>query len=664
MIQANLGPSAVAGQALEIIVGSTDADPGVRAIAVRKLFETLSKSDPDPTEKVSPEICPRKPPLTPQQSEIQAALLARLLDPSIPVLTALYANPSVTLTFLGDTYLGLITTLLNSATTSPSRHLVLTHLTFLIQHFIPAHPDLATKAITECLWPFLIFSKPRQKTVAAVWDLLEQETCSTEISTHDLLGGCLDAIRWEEGKVSTTSEENSSNANVDQMARVDLALANKLAENMLSSDAYASHFDVLLGKLGDTNSFSRSFGYLVMRALLGRLSGEHQVNAARRVLEAMELQSLEGMDEFKRGSENLQLVSRVLLFVVNRQFLSGYQFLQDLSLGTSLVLKPSSKTTLNRLKMAILAMIPTISRPVGVGIDWLGGAPQVMAFPPVSMPWFILKITQVNTTDTRGIQYVCLMRSIYRLANSSTSLPSISAHLLRAQFISLKDDSLAFLAGIWVSSLPPLSIKMDEDDDKYVYHQAALRHAAAFLVAHQSTQNWIDFQTILPLIVLALGSMNQGVRAAAMECIFILNRLGEAEKPVAIYGFDTIYGDNSGQPFPLFQLMGPSVDTGLILGEVQYLEWADLRKYVAAIVEHRHHLVTDATHIKAFHQQSLVRQKSDSKKDAAYVPPFLCASEMYELTSWQVQTQNHMLPAISRQWMPIACSQARAAPLT
>lgn len=98
------------------------------------------------------------------QAETQTALLARLQDPSISVLTALYSDPSIKLAFLDESYLDTITDLLNSATASPSRHLVLTHLTFVTQHFIPAHPGLATKAITECMWPFLVYNKLRQKT--------------------------------------------------------------------------------------------------------------------------------------------------------------------------------------------------------------------------------------------------------------------------------------------------------------------------------------------------------------------------------------------------------------------------------------------------------------------------------------------------------------------
>jgi U3 small nucleolar RNA-associated protein 10 len=92
-----------------------------------------------------------------------------------------------------------------------------------------------------------MFSKPRHKTTAAVWEVLESEVCSEEITKHELLGGCLDAVRWEEGKDKppTDGEEDEAanrHSNVDTMARVDLALANRIAGNILASSNLWSWF--------------------------------------------------------------------------------------------------------------------------------------------------------------------------------------------------------------------------------------------------------------------------------------------------------------------------------------------------------------------------------------------------------------------------------------
>lgn len=186
--------------------------------------------------------------------------------------------------------------------------------------------------------------------------------------------------------------------------------------------------------------------------------------------------------------------------------------------------KPGGKTTLNRLKVAILTLIPTIPRPANSGIDWLNEGPQ-------------------TDEDTRGTQYVTLMATMYALANAASTLPLMSAYLLRALFISLKEDALIFLAGVWSSPSKDLSTEM-----RTQIQLAALSHASAFLIAYEDAQGSIDFQTILPLILTTLESTSQLVRAAAIQCLSVLGRLSQAGKPKAVYAFDTVYGVHSGEP--------------------------------------------------------------------------------------------------------------------
>jgi len=186
--------------------------------------------------------------------------------------------------------------------------------------------------------------------------------------------------------------------------------------------------------------------------------------------------------------------------------------------------KPGSKTTLNRLKVAVLTLIPTIPRPANSRIDWLN------------------RVTQLDG-DTRGTQYVTLMTTVYALANAASTLPLLSAYLLRALFISLKDDALVFLAGVWSSHASE-----DPNAEMRIQVQlAALTHASAFLIAHEAAQGSIDFQTIVPLVLAVLESPAQPVRAAAVRCLSVLGRLSQAVKPKAVYALDTVYGPHSGE---------------------------------------------------------------------------------------------------------------------
>lgn len=76
---------------------------------------------------------------------------------------------------------------------------------------------------------------------------------------------------------------------------------------MLSENP-SDYTDFVLGVLKDANHNARVLGYLVMRALLGRLSGQHQLIAAQRAIQAMAIETLSGMEDFMRGSGNLQSV--------------------------------------------------------------------------------------------------------------------------------------------------------------------------------------------------------------------------------------------------------------------------------------------------------------------------------------------------------------------
>lgn len=150
----------------------------------------------------------------------------------------------------------------------------------------------------------------------------------------------------------------------------------------------------------------------------------------------------------------------------------------------------------------------------------------------------LLTIIQASS-DKRGPRYVGLMRTIYRLANMSTSAPRLTMNLLQTLFINLKDDALAFLAGIWINCTPK-----NNNDDLLV--TVALRHAVAFLEAHIAEDGGMDFQTIFPAFLVALQSESVDIRQAALACISCLRRLADRQF-TAVYRFDTIYGQSESE---------------------------------------------------------------------------------------------------------------------
>ena len=117
--------------------------------------------------------------------------------------------------------------------------------------------------------------------------------------------------------------------------------------------------------------------------------------------------------------------------------------------------------------------------------------------------------------DMQGRRYVELMRTVYHVASSSSSSPVISTALHQALFMNLKDDALAFLAGIWAGA-----DGRARDDEQ---------PASAFLQAHIDENDGVDFQTILPMLLVALSSPSGLVRQAAVKCMTQLQVLSERQ---------------------------------------------------------------------------------------------------------------------------------------
>jgi hypothetical protein len=128
------------------------------------------------------------------------------------------------------------------------------------------------------------------------------------------------------------------------------------------------------------------------------------------------------------------------------------------------------------------------------------------------------------------------MRSMYKLSNSFSSLSALPASLLSTQFIHLADNSLSFLVGVWLSAEGDAPLR-----------RIALSHAVAFILAHKATEQVIDFQTVLPALLVALGDPDRVVRHQASECVHLLAQLSKAKQASGVYAFDTIYGESTSE---------------------------------------------------------------------------------------------------------------------
>lgn len=133
--------------------------------------------------------------------------------------------------------------------------------------------------------------------------------------------------------------------------------------------------------------------------------------------------------------------------------------------------------------------------------------------------------------------YARFANKVYAIANSTFVHPSLATKLLRSLLTQLGSDALLFFASLW--SAPA-------DATTPYLKVAALKHAAAFLRAHNSTEDKLDFQLLLPALLLAVQDDSKQVRAAALD---VLTIIGQVKETNDVYALETVYGDRSGRPY-------------------------------------------------------------------------------------------------------------------
>ncbi|KAF6741372.1 hypothetical protein DFP72DRAFT_995311 [Ephemerocybe angulata] len=500
----------------DLIVSSTHADSNVRAIAVKKL------------------------------QSVQSALLGRVHDSSIEVLEALYESPINLALAIRSAPLEYIEALASSVAAPGSKPKRAT-----------LEPSNQEAVVERLLLPFLMFSKPRQHTAELVWQAVGGIVKAS--MSMELLKGCAEIVK----------KEKDGERTVATMVATNLELAAKVADNTLRSDRFEAHLVTLVGTLQAENPHSRAFGFLVMRSLLERMSGAHQVEVANKVLDTLDLEQLPSLDDLA-ADESLE------------------DAVKPETIGKAVVVKPSSKTTLAWLQVGVIAAIAKVPQPLNKTIDWFKD--------------------QDTMSRDAGDLYVSAARKLYGVLNNSGTVPSLALGLLQILFASLKSDVLSFLAGIWTSDVTELQR----------LQTLALLQATAFLEAHVQEADGIDFQTILPALLVALHGSNAQSRLAALECLKRLQIVSQG-KLTQVYKFDLIYGQNS--------------------EDLQYLDQGDLQRYLEALLSHSDHFENDGAYLPAFHGQHLTKAPGDKKKDSEYRKRVLCylLSHVNALSSTNMQ---------------------------
>ncbi|KAF9021672.1 hypothetical protein BDZ89DRAFT_1137818 [Hymenopellis radicata] len=291
----------------------------------------------------------------------------------------------------------------------------------------------------------------------------------------------------------------------------------------------------------------RLLACIIARALLRRLTGSHQVNTALKIVQALDLDQLAESED------------------------SAGNHIDDAKLGRTVAAKPNSKNTLYWAQVSIMTIAAEVPPPEGVVVNWLS------------------QRSEPDISDDRDFRYVSLMRTIYRTATSSSV--AIMMNTFSVLFATIQDDALAFFVGIWLTSVDHAQEKL------------ALGHCVALLKAFKASETPVDFQTVLPSLLVALQSSELKHREYALLCLALMAE-GTQRKYERVYAFDAIYGSSAAQ--------------------LLYLSQDDLTKYLTALVAHREHFIHDPGYVVVFHQDYLSASKTDKRKVADHKHNVMC----------------------------------------
>jgi U3 small nucleolar RNA-associated protein 10 len=313
--------------------------------------------------------------------------------------------------------------------------------------------------------------------------------------------------------------------------------------NVVASKSIEGLVTFLVAQAASADVHGRLLAVLVLGEVIKAASGDAQLAAA--------LQALDFLAASKESLVGAELLIETLL--------------------ETIVLKPSAAKTSQRAKLALLLALQAVDVPRVSEVVWL----EQHATSPAAR-WATATYAMVNSAD----------------------IPlEASGPLLRNLFKSLRDDTLLFLASVWTAPVDGSALVTGK------LQAIALRHAEAFIQAHSQGTGSVDFQTVVPALLVALRSREKSVREGTIACLRLISA-GIKDKAGVPYALDSVYGAAS--------------------ESVQLLKGQDVKRYLDTLLSDSASLVLDPAHIVSVHQDQMTIARGEAKKDVNYKRGVLC----------------------------------------
>ncbi|WVQ95966.1 hypothetical protein IAU59_003065 [Kwoniella sp. CBS 9459] len=365
----------------------------------------------------------------------------------------------------------------------------------------------------------------------------------TNTEALKILGGGMQNVEYLSKIVPEIAKTRSENSK-GSAQKSNLLISTALAEAIGASSHFDEDISYLINRSDSSHASARLLANLVLAQLITSLASEKQVLVASRVLQ--HLKSNQGAMSLRDIDHAEEPFSPLYLDAIYR--------------------KTNEARTSQMSVVSLLAAMTKVVKSTDDHTTWLSGDDIIR-----------------ETT----ISYRVFAQDVYSWSNSGILPASLAQALLRSLLAQLGEEALLFLASTWTSEAPlPL-------------RAASLRHAKAFVSAYSDveTEQGIDFQIMIPAILVALRDSEKSVRSAAVDVLRAM--AANAQSSENIYALDTIYG--------------PRSDT------VQLLKPSDRRKYIQALLDSADEMIIDASRVRAVHVAALGPQHgARNRKDSSH----------------------------------------------
>ncbi|SCV73190.1 BQ2448_7115 [Microbotryum intermedium] len=547
LVNAVLSGGQIVGDDLEsssVFLAASDPDVAVRVKALNEVLlsaDSLAVSNPSFVHDT----------LVARLSESDAAVISAVLSPSALSILNKYVGGVEQLQALKASL----------SVSSPKLASLKLVFPYLANAFVVQFPALADRVVQEVFWSRLLSAKADHAQRIVAWVALKDSKLETSSSWLKGVGASLDTNLDPGSDEFSAGAIHANEAVVDALARNLAGLAQEqlvIAQDYLLSSVAPIAVNAKADETSSAEATNQLLSYLVSARIAGQIEPQLRNRFALNVFGRITESAL-GLDAFENGQ--VELVADLA---------AG---LPSAAMGNAVVTRPTQHKTLRRVQtVLLLSVVESVQGDEERRWSWL--APQ----------------DGENDSDLQGFAL-----AVYQLAHARSAVESVpsalASSLLRSLFGHMVVvDTLAFLASVFSSNTMSIELRVIALRDTAVYVQAQ---------ASPDLRKPVDWQVVVPAIVLALTSPDRRIRVEAMSLVSVL--LHAMPKSSAhIYGREKFYGPHSSS-------------------DLQYLDVADTAEYLAKIAAAKTEILMDGSYLITLHG-SLLDAPSD-KSSACHPSP-------------------------------------------